>query len=50
VLLDQDVPLADAAGGVAAFMKGEPALLEGAIALRTPRGDRPVPLHMSVAR
>ncbi|HVN76523.1 MAG TPA: hypothetical protein VMT19_09415 [Thermoanaerobaculaceae bacterium] len=50
VLLDQDVPLADAAGGVAAFLKGEPAVLEGAVILRTPRGDRPIPLRMSVAR
>ncbi|MGD1147068.1 MAG: hypothetical protein ABR961_03845 [Thermoanaerobaculaceae bacterium] len=50
VLLDQDVPLADAAEGVAAFMKGEPAMLQGALVLRTPQGDRVIPLHMSVAR
>ncbi len=50
VLIDQDVPLAEAAGGVAAFLGGQPALLEGAVVLRTPLGDRPVPLRMSVAR
>lgn len=46
VLVDQDVPLADAAGGVAAFLRGEPALLEGTLVLRTPQGERAVPLHM----
>ena len=50
VLIDQDVPLADAAGGLGAFLKGDPAVLEGTLVLRTPRGDRPVPLRMSVAR
>jgi len=50
ILIDQDVPLAEAAGGVAEFLRGEPALLQGAIVLRTPRGDRPIPLRISVAR
>ncbi len=46
VLVDQDVPLADAAGGVGAFLRGEPAVLEGTLVLRTPQGERAVPLHM----
>ena len=46
VLVDQDVPLADAAGGVGAFLRGEPAVLEGALILRTPQGERALPLHM----
>jgi hypothetical protein len=46
VLVDQDVPLADAAGGVAAFLRGESAVLEGTLILRTPQGERAVPLHM----
>ena len=46
VLVDQDVPLADAAGGVGAFLKGEPAVLDGTLVLRTPNGERAVPLHM----
>ncbi len=46
VLVDQDVPLADAAGGVGAFLRGEPAVLEGTLVLRTPQGVRAVPLHM----
>ncbi len=47
VLVDQDVPLADAAGGVGAFLRGEPAVLQGTLVLRTPQGERAVPLHMS---
>ena len=46
LLLDQDVPLADAAGGMAAVMKGEPAMLRGELTLRTPQGDRVIPLQL----
>jgi hypothetical protein len=49
VLVDQDVPLADAAGGVGAFLRGEAAVLEGTLILRTPQGERAVPLHMRAA-
>jgi hypothetical protein len=44
VLLDQDVPLADVVGGAAAFVRGAPAQLEGTLTIRTPSGDRPIPL------
>jgi hypothetical protein len=44
VLLDQDVPLADVVGGAAAFARGAPAQLEGTLTIRTPSGDRPIPL------
>jgi hypothetical protein len=50
VLVDQDVPLADAAGGVGAFLGGEPAVLEGTLVLRTPQGERAIPLHMGMQR
>jgi hypothetical protein len=50
VLVDQDVPFADAAAGVAAFLKGEPAVAQGALVLRTPQGDRSVPLQLRVER
>ncbi len=50
VLLDQDVPLADAAAGVAAFLNGEPATAQGELVLRTPQGDRVVPLQFRVQR
>ncbi|MBZ5587110.1 MAG: hypothetical protein LAO05_00960 [Acidobacteriia bacterium] len=50
VLLDQDVPFADAAGGMAAFLKGEPAMVEGELVLRTPHGDRVIPLQLRAQR
>ncbi len=46
VLIEQDVPLGDAAGGAAAFLRGEAAQLDGTLTLRTPQGDRPIPLQL----
>jgi hypothetical protein len=50
VLIEQDVPFADVAGGAAAFLRGEPALLEGTLTIRTPRGDRPIPIQLRTGR
>ena len=50
VLVDQDVPFADAAAGAAAFLRGEAAEMRGGVTLRTPQGDRVVPLQMRVQR
>ena len=50
VLIDQDVPFAEAAAGVAAFLKGEPATVRGVLTLRTPQGDRVIPLQLRVQR
>jgi hypothetical protein len=47
VLIEQDVPLGDVAGGVAAFLGGEAAQLEGTLVVRTPNGERAIPLHLS---
>ena len=47
VLIEQDVPFGDVAGGAAAFMRGEPAVLEGTLTVRTPQGERAIPLHLS---
>ncbi len=44
VLIEQDVPLADVMGGAAAFARGAPAQLEGTLTIRTPAGERPIPL------
>jgi hypothetical protein len=46
VLIEQDVPFGDVAGGAAAFLRGEPALLEGTLTVRTPQGDRAIPLQL----
>jgi hypothetical protein len=46
VLIEQDVPFGDVAGGAAAFLRGEPALLDGTLTIRTPQGDRPIPLQL----
>ncbi len=50
VLIEQDVPLGDVAGGMTALLRGEPAVLEGVIVLRTPKGDRPIPIELRAAR
>ena len=50
VLIDQDVPFAEAAAGMAAFLKGEPATARGALTLRTLQGDRIIPLQLRVQR
>jgi hypothetical protein len=50
VLLEQEVTLADVAGGVSAFLGGSPAQLDGAVVVRTPHGERTVPLHARSSR
>jgi len=50
VLIDQDVPFADAAAGVAAFLRGEAAVARGGVTLRTSQGDRLIPLQVRVQR
>ncbi len=44
VLIEQDVPMAGVAGGLMAAMQGQPASLTGSLTVRTPRGDRVIPL------
>jgi hypothetical protein len=46
VLVEQDVPFGDVAGGAAAFLRGEPAVLEGTLTMRTPQGERAIPLQL----
>jgi hypothetical protein len=45
VLIEQDVPLADLAGGLASVMGGATAELTGFIGIRTPKGERLIPLQ-----
>jgi hypothetical protein len=47
VLIEQDVPLGDVAGGVTAFLRGERAQLDGVLVIRAPDGERAIPLHLS---
>ena len=49
VLIEQDVPLADAAGAVAGVLRGDPATLDATLVIRTPQGEREVPLHLAAA-
>ncbi len=49
VLIEQDVPLADVAGGMASFLHGEAAHLEGTLVVRTSAGERVIPLQLSAA-
>jgi len=44
VLIEQEVPFGDVAGGAAAFLRGEPAVLEGILTVRTSQGERAIPL------
>jgi hypothetical protein len=46
VLIEQDVPLADLAGGAAAVLGGATAELTGPLTVRTPNGDRFIPLQV----
>ena len=46
VLIEQDVPLAQLAGGVAALLARQPATLDGVMSIRTPRGERHIPLEL----
>ena len=44
VLLEQEVSVIDAASAMAAFLQRQPAVLEGKLVLRTPRGEHAIPL------
>lgn len=44
VLVEQDVPLAEAMGAVGAFIAGNAVTLTGALTVRTPQGERVIPL------
>ncbi len=46
VLIEQDVPLGDVAGGAAAFLRGEAAQLDGTLTVRTSQGERSIPLQL----
>ncbi|MEW6336565.1 MAG: hypothetical protein AB1625_04095 [Acidobacteriota bacterium] len=46
VLIEQDVPLAELAGGAAAVLGGATAELTGHLTVRTPNGDRYIPLQV----
>lgn len=46
VLIEQDVPLVDLAGGAAAVLGGATAELTGHLTVRTPNGDRYIPLQV----
>ena len=46
VLIEEQVALADAAGAVAAVLRGEAAALDGTLVIRTASGDREIPLHL----
>ena len=49
VPIEQDVGLADVAGGMAGLLHGDPAALDGEIVIQTPQGEREVPLHLGAA-
>jgi hypothetical protein len=44
LLIEQDLSLSEAVGGAAAFAHGAPAQLQGTLTIRTPQGERPIPL------
>jgi hypothetical protein len=44
VLIEEDVPLADLAGALAGFLAHKPAVLSGRLDIRTPKGERGIPL------
>jgi hypothetical protein len=44
VLVEQDVPLAQLASSLAAFMAHKPATLNGVLGIRTPKGEREIPI------
>ena len=50
VLLEQEVTLAGVAGGVSALLGGSLAQLDGAAVVRTPHGERTLPLHAHSSR
>jgi hypothetical protein len=49
VPIEQDVALADMAGGMAGLLRGDPAGLDGTLVIHTAQGDREVPLHLGAA-
>ncbi|HPS79058.1 MAG TPA: LEA type 2 family protein [Thermoanaerobaculaceae bacterium] len=50
VLVEETVPLVDLAGGLTAFLAHKPATFTGVIGIRTPRGDRRIPLLLQAGR
>ncbi len=50
VPIEQDVGLAEVAGGMAGLLHGDPATLDGEIVIQTPTGERVVPLHLGAAQ
>jgi len=44
ILIEQDVPLGDVMGAVASFLGGEAVTLTGALTVRTPQGEKIIPL------
>jgi hypothetical protein len=44
ILVEQDVPLAELASSLAAFMAHQPATLTGVLGIRTPKGERGIPI------
>lgn len=44
VLVEQTLPLLDLASGVTAFLAGRPATFTGVLGLRTPKGERGIPI------
>ena len=50
VLVEQDVPLAELASALTAFLAHKPAVLSGRLDIRTPKGERSIPLLMQAGR
>jgi hypothetical protein len=50
VLVEEEVGLGDMAGAVTAYLTGAPAALDGFVVIRTPRGDRGIPLQLHKGR
>jgi hypothetical protein len=50
VLVEEEVGLGEMAGALTAFLGGAPATLDGKVVIRTPRGERGIPLQASKGR
>lgn len=50
VLVEQTLPLLDLASGVTAFLAGRPATFTGVLGLRTPKGERGIPILLQSGR
>ena len=50
VLVEQTLPLLDLASGLAAFLANRPATFTGVLGLRTPKGDRGIPILLQSGR